>query len=122
MKKGEKMKKQWLVSMTLLLLFLGGATKCLADESQAEYKSNGVTGFYGTYEPITDSTAESSTAPSYEPNNEQAGKTSNGEIAESKSLPKTGERTNNKWLYLGILVLLLLFLLLIYKKRKGEKK
>jgi len=90
------MKKQWLVSMTLLLLFLGGATKCLADESQAEYKSNGVTGFYGTY--------------------------SNGEIAESKSLPKTGERTNNKWLYLGILVLLLLFLLLIYKKRKEEKK
>jgi len=116
------MKKQWLVSMTLLLLFLGGATKCLADESQAEYKSNGVTGFYGTYESITDSTTGSSTVPSHEPKNEQDGATPNGEIAESKSLPKTGDRSSNKWLYIGILVLVLLFLLLIYKRRKEEEK
>jgi len=115
------MKKRWIVGMTLLILFFGGVIKCSAAESK-EYKSNGVTGFYGTYESITDSTTGSSTVPSHEPKNEQDGKTSNGEIAESKSLPKTGERTNNKWLYLGILVLLLLFLLLIYKKRKEEKK
>ncbi|WP_427813275.1 LPXTG cell wall anchor domain-containing protein [Enterococcus sp. 22-H-5-01] len=116
------MKKRWIVGMTLLVLFFGGAIKCSAAESK-EYKSNGVAGFYGTYEYSTDSTTEPSTTtePSKKSEPKNRNNAPNSEETSQKNLPKTGEQSNNKWVYLGILVLLLLFLLLIYK-RKGDKK
>jgi len=124
-KEGIKMMKQkGLLSLVLLLLFLGGTTQCLADESQKEYKSNGVTGFYGTYEYSTDSVNESSTTDTTvnEHNTKEQENSAVREASEQKSLPKTGEHSSNKWLYIGILVLVLLFLLLIYKRRKEEEK
>jgi len=120
----KMMKQKGLLSLVLLLLFLGGTTQCLADENQAEYKSNGVTGFYGTYEYSTDSTTEPSTTTesSLEPDKKEPKTNLNHEVSEQQSLPKTGDRSSNRWLYIGILVLVLLFLLLIYKRRKEEEK
>ncbi|MDA9460848.1 hypothetical protein B835_732 [Enterococcus mundtii 3F] len=122
--------KRWKILVLLSLLF-SQAPIGLAEEQSI--KSEGVTGFYGTYEYPEDETSSSEegvgepTSPS-STQDDQTASGKNGTTVEqeaiqgdSKQLPKTGEYRSKQFTIIGSFLLLIVLIIIVIKRRRREK-
>lgn len=125
-------KKRWKILVLLGLLFTQTPIG-LADEEQS-FKSEGVTGFYGTYEypEAGSSSSEEGGGEPTSPSSTQEDQTSfekNGATVEqqeaiqgdSKQLPKTGEYRSKQFTIIGSFLLLIVLIIIVIKRRRREK-
>ncbi|MGG5313528.1 hypothetical protein IGL76_002247 [Enterococcus sp. DIV2381] len=105
-----------------------------AEEDQS-IKSEGVTGFYGTYEypedessssseeGVGDVTSPSSSQENQSPSGENEINANPNEVSQgdSKQLPKTGDYVSKQFTMIGSFLLLIVLLIIVMKRRKREK-
>lgn len=125
-------KKRW--KILVLLGFLFTQTPIGLAEEEQSFKSEGVTGFYGTYEypeAGSSSSDEGVGAPTL-PNSTQDDQTPSGKNGttvdqqeaiqgDSKQLPKTGEYRSKQFTIIGSFLLLIVLIIIGIKRRRREK-
>lgn len=125
-------KKRWKILVLLGLLFT--QTPIGRAEEEQSIKSEGVTGFYGTYEypEVGSSSSEEGVGEPTSPSSTQDDQTpsgKNGATVErqeaiqgnSKQLPKTGEYRSKQITVMGSFLLLIVLIIIGIKRRRREK-
>ncbi|WP_074799881.1 LPXTG cell wall anchor domain-containing protein [Enterococcus mundtii] len=122
-------KKRW--KILVLLGFLFTQTPIGLAEEEQSFKSEGVTGFYGTYEypEAGSSSSEEGVGDPTLPNSTQDDQTPSGTTVDqqeaiqgdSKQLPKTGEYRSKQFTIIGSFLLLIVLIIIGIKRRRREK-
>ncbi|MDB7087838.1 LPXTG cell wall anchor domain-containing protein [Enterococcus mundtii] len=122
-------KKRW--KILVLLGFLFTQTPIGLAEEEQSFKSEGVTGFYGTYEypEAGSSSSEEGVGEPTLPNSTQDDQTPSGTTVDqqeaiqgdSKQLPKTGEYRSKQFTIIGSFLLLIVLIIIGIKRRRREK-
>ncbi|OTP28139.1 hypothetical protein A5802_001878 [Enterococcus mundtii] len=115
----------------MLLGFLFTQTPIGLAEEEQSFKSEGVTGFYGTYEypEAGSSSSEEGVGEPTLPNSTQDDQTPSGTTVDqqeaiqgdSKQLPKTGEYRSKQFTIIGSFLLLIVLIIIGIKRRRREK-
>ncbi|MGM0293875.1 hypothetical protein IGJ19_002218 [Enterococcus sp. DIV1368b] len=118
----------------MLLGFLFTQTPIGLAEEEQSFKSEGVTGFYGTYEypEAGSSSSDEGVGDPTLPNSTQDDQTPSGKNGttvdqqeaiqgDSKQLPKTGEYRSKQFTIIGSFLLLIVLIIIGIKRRRREK-